>query len=317
MSALLRALQERVEQDPLPAAHTSSHWQLHGRHTVVEFAEDDVRLQASGFETVAHPRLGGRLLHAAEWWSYRGVRRTLRSFPAAWRAVQGLLKTLGGGPDFYALKNACALATLADHWTAYGLQPRVAAVIGDGAGFFGALLRRWQPRLRLSCIDLPKILVFQARTHEQADPAARLGLVGAPGWEEADVVFVPPQEAEGLPGPVDCAVNMASMQEMTPESIAGYFRFLRRRSSPQARFYCINREEKVLPGGEVARFIDYPWGRDDEVFLDGPCPYYTHFFAPYTLPRGPKVLGWRVPCVNSFDGGTRHRLVHLAPEAGA
>lgn len=106
------------------------------------------------------------------------------------------------------------------------------------------------------------------------------------------------------------------MQEMTRFSIETYFRFLRRRSQPQSRFYCVNRARKTLVGGEVNEFAAYPWRPEDEVFLDGPCPYYTHYLAPYTTACGPRILGLHLPCVNTFDGLHWHRLVRLAPEAG-
>jgi hypothetical protein len=68
-----------------------------------------------------------------------------------------------------------------------------------------------------------------------------------------------------------------------------------------------------LPGGEVTSFQHYPWQEGDEAFIDGPCPYYTHFVGLRTLPRGPKALGMRIPCVNYLDGVVMHRLAHLAP----
>ena len=101
---------------------------------------------------------------------------------------------------------------------------------------------------------------------------------------------------------------------MSCRSIVGCFTWLRRRSHAQSRLYCVNREEKALPGGEVRRFADYPWQPDDEVFLDGPCPYYTHYLSRSMRPRGPTLLGLRVPFINYFDGPMRHRLVRLAPE---
>lgn len=97
---------------------------------------------------------------------------------------------------------------------------------------------------------------------------------------------------------IDCAISIASMQEMNEVSIAAYFTFLRWRSKPSSRFYCVNRLQKELPGGEVTSFYAYPWREDDEVFMDGPCPYYTHFFAPYTIPNGPRLFGVRVPFIN-------------------
>lgn len=79
----------------------------------------------------------------------------------------------------------------------------------------------------------------------------------------ADVVFALPQDIEIISDQIDCAVNIASMQEMKPSSIQAYFAFLRKRSGPGSRFYCVNRLHKELPGGEVASFYDYPWRQDD------------------------------------------------------
>jgi hypothetical protein len=205
-----------------------------------------------------------------------------------------------------------ALAVLAGHWAAHHLAPQTFALLGDGYGFLGALIRRWHRPARVYCIDLPKMLVFQAATHLRAEPGAHLAVMAGGAGAAGEVTFVAPDDIGGVEGPLDCAVSMASFQEMNRASIEAYFAFLRQRSGPQSRLYCVNREEKTLPGGEVARFADYPWDPDDEVFLDGPCPYYRHFLARATLANGPRWLGWRVPFVNHFDGPMRHRLVRLA-----
>ena len=207
------------------------------------------------------------------------------------------------------------VAVLAGHWERHQLAPRTFAMIGDGNGFLGALIRRVVPEARMYCIDLPKALVFQAAIHQRADARASMGRVAGPGASEASITFVLPQEIDQVPDMIDCAVNVASLQEMNRRSIEGYFTWLRRRSRPQSRFYCVNREEKSLPGGEVARFAEYPWRSDDEVWLDGPCLYYTHYLSRRSSPEGPRLLGRRVPFINYFEGSMRHRLVHLAPES--
>jgi hypothetical protein len=321
MNPVLDALLRAVEASPIPAEHASSHWQFHGRQTTVEPDGPMLRLRASGFNPVAQPGLAGHLLHRVERWSYRAVTAHLKSFPEIWALTRQLLRELGGGPDFYAFRSACALATLADHWQAFGLDPKVFALIGDGSGLLGAMIRRARPTARLYCIDLPKTLVFQVRTHERANPSACVALLSgedsgeAPTAAAADIAFVLPQALEQIPDAIDCAINIASMQEMLASSIAAYFTFLRRRSAPQARFYCVNRRRKELRGGEITSFYDYPWQPDDEVFVDGPCPYYRHFFSSSTLPHGPRLFGVRVPYVNWMDGEHVHRLARLAPES--
>ena len=301
-----------VERDPVPAAHTSSHWQHYGGETIVERSGDELVLRGSGFGTMYAPRPLGQAAHLLQRITYSRVTSRLHSYKSVWRTAIRLARDLQFDLTFDVWKQSVALAVLADHWAAHNLSPRTFAMIGDGYGFLGALVRRRLPESRIYCIDLPKTLVFQAHTHEQADRTAKMSIVSKDGGV-ADVNFVLPQHIELISDDIDCAVNIASMMEMKDSSIASYFTFLRQRSTPQSRFYCVNRLLKELPGGEVTRFQDYPWQEGDDLFIDGPCPYHTRFFARHTLPRGPKLLGMRVPFVNYFDGIIMHRLVHLAP----
>ena len=228
------------------------------------------------------------------------------------RTARCLAHDLSVDLTFDVWKQSVALSLLADHWTDYNLSPSTFAVIGDGHGFLAALIRRHVPQSRVYCIDLPKILVFQARLHELADRSASMSIMSKESVRPTAVTFVLPKDVEVIPDQIDCALNIASMQEMNDLSIASYFQFLRRHSTPSSRFYCINRLQKELPGGEVTSFKDYPWQEDDAVFIDGPCPYFTHVVG-RTGPRGPRVLGVRVPFINHFDGTHMHRLVRLAP----
>ncbi len=311
---VVESLLDVIDADPVPAAHATSHWQEFGRQTTVERRDDDVVLQGAGFGMMqaAHPVL--RALHACQRLSYLPVTRSLSRFHAAWSHVKRLARDLSFNLTFDVWKAGVILAMLEEHWQVHGLSPRTAAIIGDGYGFLGALIRRAHPEIRLYAIDLPKTLLFQVRTHEQVHPQARLSHVTAAGGTPADVTFVLPGDVERIPDAIDCAINIASMQEMLPDSIRAYFRFLRRRSTPSSRFYCANRVSKELLGGELVEFQAFPWRKEDEVFMDRPCPYYTHFFSPTTLPSGPRVLGVRIPCVNYFDGLVWHRLVRLVPE---
>ncbi len=312
MNPVIESLLQIVEADPLPVAHTSSYWQRYGSETLVERRGAEIVLRGAGFGSMYARNPTTRLLHALERLSYRSVTSHLKSYPYVWQTAKRLARDLSFGLTFDVWKCAVSLALLADHWKAHGLAPRTFALIGDGYGFLGALIRRYLLGIKMYHIDLPKTLVFQAHTHETADRKATMSMLSAHG-EGTDITFVLPQDIERVPDEIDCAINIASMQEMNEFSIASYFAFLRRRSMPHSRFYCVNRLRKELPGGEVASFTNYPWQEGDEVFIDEICPYYIHFFAPYTLPKGPRLFGVRVPYVNYFDGIHMHRLARLAP----
>ena len=314
MNTVIETLVDIVEKDPYPAEFTSSYWQEYGKSNVVERRNGALYLEDYGIGTVRGSWIAGHTLHAVERLSYRSVSSAYRSYPSMWNLAQKLARDLRCSLTFDIWKYTIILSLLNDHWTDHKLSPRTFAVIGDGHGFLGALIRRHLKDIRLYCIDIPKTLVFQAKSHEAADTKARLAVMSHGGDDSADIVFVLPQDVMQIKDTIDCAINIASMQEMNAQTISNYFSFLRQRSSKQSRFYCVNRVEKKLPGGEVARFAEFPWRKDDEIFIDGLCPYYTHFLAKQTLPRGPKVLGVRIPFVNYFDGDTMHRLVRLASE---
>lgn len=313
MHPVIDALLDVVERDPFPEGYTSSYWHEYGAKNTVGRQDGRLILQPYGIGTVERPGLRGRAMHWCERLSYWPLTARLRDYPSVWQTTKQLARDLSCGLTFDVWKFSVILWILVDHWRAHQLSPRTFAMIGDGHGFLGALIRRYLPGVRLYCIDLPKTLVFQAHLHERAGRGATMAVLSTGSAPGADVTFVLPQDVERIAEPIDCAINIASMQEMNAATIRAYFAFLRRRSTPHSRFYCANRVEKVLPGGEMARFHEYPWHEDDDVFLDGPCPYYRHFLSPERARNGPTVFGRRVPLVNYFDGIHRHRLVRLAP----
>lgn len=313
---VVQTLLEEVEQNPYPAAHTSRYWQLEGEQLLVARHDEGIVLRGFGIEFVGRQAFLSHVAHGVERLSYRRETIGLRAYPKAWSLAKHLSQDLTLGVTFDTWRCAVIVATLLEHWDRYGLDPKTFVFIGDGSGFLGALIRRARPGARVICIDLPKSLVFQAGLHVLADPRVRLARPLDLPQDGGTVTLALPQEIDGIREPVDCAVNLASMQEMDPESIVSYFQWLRRRSHAHSRFYCVNRREKALPGGVVIRFEDYPWQAEDEVFLDGPCPYYTHYLSARTVSKGPRLLGIRVPFINYFDGPTWHRLARLAPSNG-
>jgi hypothetical protein len=77
-------------------------------------------------------------------------------------------------------------------------------------------------------------------------------------------------------------------------------------------FYCCNRKRKVLVGGEVLEFKDYPWHPKDLHLVDETCPWHKYYVSFTTRPSGPRLLDVRIPFVNYYDGPTLHRLTRLS-----
>ncbi len=308
-------------EDPLPEKHTSSHWLEYGNRIQYQKEGNQVVSVGGRVESIYKPHPIWELFQWLDRISYRKVTARYRSFPEVWRQARRLIRDLNGRPTFNLFKSAVALSVLRDHWAEHRLSPKRIVIIGDGYGFLGSLIRRVVPDIQMVLIDLPKMLVLQCQTQRAADPPVSLGLLFPAGREvlsdgcKPQLWFAHPSEIERIPGPVDCAINIASMQEMRDPSVAAYFSFLRRRSGLNSRFYCVNRVRRELPGGEVTFIERYPWSRKDTLFINEVCPYLTHFFSPFTLENGPRRLGIRVPFLNHFDGETIHKLVRLAPES--
>jgi hypothetical protein len=64
-------------------------------------------------------------------------------------------------------------------------------------------------------------------------------------------------------------------------------------------------------GGECSRFDSYPWIDGDHHWIDDYCPWHHFFFSTKSAKEGPKLLSFRVPFINYFDGSHKHRLTTL------
>lgn len=136
MNPVVESLLEIVQADPLPAAHTSSHWQRYGREVIAERNDSGLILRAAGFETLHPMGVLSQVLHAVERLSYRPVTSELKSYPRIWRAARDLAHELSSGPNFNVFKSACVLSVLVDHWAEFKLIPKTFALIGAmGMGF--------------------------------------------------------------------------------------------------------------------------------------------------------------------------------------
>ncbi len=291
-----RVLLDGFQAQPMPAGQVSSYWRQYAGS-----------LDRTGFESPYACGTARRMLSALERVSYRQVTRQLAGFPRAWATALDVFADMtrrdpaappGAGPNFNVLKAACVASVLLDHWDRHA-WPATIAIIGDGYGMLGALLSRLAPKTRVYAIDLPAGLVAQASSYCAANPEETSWSVDPS--QSGRFTFVRADQIESVTTSIDCAVNVASMQEMDRAGIARYFTLLRERSHGGSHFYCVNRVEKTLPDGAVIRFDQFPWRADDTVFIDGPCPFYTHYLA-----ARPRFL-------RPFDGSHWHRLAHLVP----
>lgn len=175
-------------------------------------------------------------------------------------------------------------------------------IIGDGYGFLATLIKTVYPNAVITLIDIGKVLLFQAVNLQKVFPRARHRMIGHDPFEKdsTDFFYVPAEDLDQVPDiRFSLMVNIASMQEMTYPMIERYFAFLRAHAKEDNLFYCCNRIQKRLVGGELIEIAKYPWAQGDRHWVDELCPFYTYFF------------NRRFPIVHRFEGTFVHRLTCL------
>ncbi len=302
--------QDYYLQDKTPAPLKSSHWQQMHRQTQVELSRNV--FVGYGFGDVQYNRWHHRLLAWAAIHSY------LLHLPDR-QAIRGLMpqarwvaRRMGINFSYDCFRQVCALAFLKKNikdWVGLTVLN-----IGDGYGFLSALIKYIFPDTKIVLVDLGKTLIFQAHYCQRVHSSCKHILADQKGAPQADFLYCPAENL-GLLEPLtfDLAINIASMQEMNKATIDYYFNFLRAHLSQGGLFYCCNRYEKIMPGGEIARFHDYPWAPQDQHIADGLCDWYRYFLALRPTQNGLRLGKIRVPLVNYPDGPIHHRLTVLAP----
>jgi len=215
--------------------------------------------------------------------------------------------------DLDVLRQALTLAFLFDQVPdRLNGQQRV-VVIGDGFASMSSLILRSNAASQLVLVNLTKTLLvdlwflrvllgesFQSNVVlvenvEDIEAAASSPDVAVIAIQAKDHALLRHLTA-GI------AINIASMQEMDPATVADYFddlRVIASRTDRRTAFYCCNRVEKRLPDGTFVKFVEYPWLHTDRLVVDGRCPWHQYYYTrrpPFYLP---------------YDGPMQHRLAVL------
>ncbi|MBW1945947.1 MAG: putative sugar O-methyltransferase [Deltaproteobacteria bacterium] len=323
---LLRYLIETYFQDGHGAGeepHVSSHWKHYGGlfDIDVDSAGNLLAVAGVGIGSLKWPR-GWKgivqrlldqfcvLLHFTQLPQKRALLRMIRE------SVR-ICRSMGLNFTFDAFRQICSLELLERKCRKYLDVGRLhVLMIGDGYGFLSALFKLRFPDSTIFLIDLGKTLLVQSYYCQKAYPySVHLLADHVEDADQTDFVYCPAEHVEVLHGFVfDIAVNIASMQEMDPRVVDGYFSFIRKRFRKKNLFYCCNREKKEMPGGEVSEFGKYPWQPDDRFLVNDLCPWHQYFLAARRSGNEHAVFGVKVPFVHHYDGPHLHRLAVMATD---
>lgn len=288
-------------------AGSSSHWRAMHR----DIALEDGKLKgAVGFGGYRARKPGLRSI--AEWVlqiPYRIIAARYSSFRKIDRDAAKIAKRQGRVYDLDMLRQAISLSMLSDRAGQAFDARRPLLVIGDGYGTMTSLLAMARPEIKIILINLTQTLIADLISMQSGIPDIRFALVSDESSLELALnepnLQVLALRADNWPLllnlDISLAINIASMQEMRPDTIKQYFDVMRHGTTEGTIFYCCNRNEKILPGGELVRFSEYPWEQEDEIYFDEKCGWHSFYYDK------------SFPFYHSYDGEHVHRLAKLRP----
>jgi hypothetical protein len=302
--AIERLAREIHENDGADAG-ASSHWrEMHATFRYRDGALEGLR----GFGThTPRTRWLESLAHRVFQRRWRRMGRAFPDYPRMKRIAEQVARRQGRIVDLDVLRQALTLAYLEARVPAAFAAGETIVVIGDGYGTFSSIALAAFEDVRVVAVNLVKTLLVDLLYVRKGVPEALHALVAdersmAQALDNSEVRLIAVRAGDSAllaRVPAALAVNVASMQEMDPGVIAGYFSVLRAMPKP-VTFYCCNREEKILPDATVVRFADYPWSPGDTVLDDALCPWHQQYYSAHP------------PFFHAYDGPIRHRLAVLA-----
>ena len=279
----------------------SSHWKKYGGETSISFDKEFTRvdLRSEGFDDFKKNNTLNILKNIPINFYLKKKLYPLLSKRLI-DAVENLVRVHGRVISYNCVKQALCLNAVEK----YGLDfnGKRVAIIGDGNGYLGMLLKTLYPNVKIIQINLAKVLMFDLIFTSQLSNIDKVSVVlNSEDYQQtADFNFIPAEEISAIHlSDVDFFFNIASMQEMDIRVINSYFELIRSQNLKKNYFYCCNRVSKKLPDGTVVSFDDYPWLETDKVVFDEVCDWYSEF--PISRP----------PFVKKFDGKFKHRLIEI------
>lgn len=295
----------------------SSHWKMY---------HSDFKYTGVGFEGIQG--FGGnaksykgltKILHTKLQGRFRKMGKDYKNFDVIDNLASDITEKQGRAYDLDVLRQSLTLAFLTDKLSEINNSPNTTAcLIGDGFASMTSLILASGFTNTVILVNLTKTLLvdlhylklwmgdsgFESSVDLVTDLksiTAALSKKSSKSDDKFTVIAIQAENHELLRHcPIDIAINIASMQEMNPSTIAEYFEDFRMIATVrELYFYCCNREEKMLPDGTITRFSEYPWNKNDIIINDELCPWHQQYYVS------------KPPFYHKYDGPIRQRLAVL------
>lgn len=307
--------------DSTPENLISSHWEYYSRKFNVQIDDEGniISLKGFGFGNMEDLSIISKILdYIGHMFYFVRLPYKRDLYPLILKSFK-ICSLMGVYFSFDCFKQACSLSLIKRKLSNGMENKRVTfLVIGDGYGFLSALIKSTFPDSTIVLVDLGKTLLFQAYYCQKVHPNSshhginQKTILNKNNLNGYDFIYCPTEYLDNISSlKYDIVVNIASMQEMNISTVNRYFDFIRHCSNENNLFYCCNREQKILKGGEILEFNKYPWSEHDQHLVDEYCPWYKYFLSLSHSKNGPKIFGMRIPIIHYFDGTMQHRLTKM------
>jgi hypothetical protein len=285
---------------------TSSHWKEVGAHSVTK-ENGKFNYKGSGFGNFRNRTLKQRARSIIEVYLTNNLINQYSCSNIIADACKDIAESTNRIFEFDCAKQALSLQFILNNLESPDLNLsnngiKSVCIIGDGYGFMGNLIKKFDPDVKVYFINLGKTLFFDCIYTQMLHPNSKATLyTGEENVQDNDFIFIEAENYEILKSlDIDLFINIASMQEMNNETINNYFRLIESSKASKKYFYCCNRVEKKLPDGEITKIDEYPWSDNWTPLIDELCPWYQKY--PYANP----------PFWKAFDGPIKHRLARYS-----
>ena len=284
----------------LDIQEVSDHWIQFGSKTKMVISNDEkyIHINPVGFDDYKKSNILNNFLNIPVKIYLKKYRKQLNK--KIYEKLLNAINLQGRVLSFNCFKQALSLNKILENDV--DLNSSKIAIIGDGNGFLGILLKLLFPKIKIVQINLGKILLFDYLFSANSMIFDKLNIVLKKNdyINDSDCYFVPSNlVADISPKDIDIFFNIASMQEMKPVIIKKYFDLMRSQNTRKTFFYCCNRINKILSDGSNSSFDNYNWIENDKIIFDENCFWYNQ--APMSRP----------PFIKKFDGPHKHKYVEL------
>ncbi len=292
------------KQDSPSLSVTSSHWKIGG--------EKNLSL-VNGFPNILGMGGFGDVIQASVFQSFKNlpIRTLIKKSEITYvkdKTILRIAKNVCKKSNFIfrndALKGCLVIQDILKQLPELkNAKDKTICIIGDGYGLLGNFLKSLNPNLQIIFVNLGKQLIFDLATTIKTSPKAQIKLVSnvdsCKNAKENDFLFLEAENYQLIENlEIDLFINVVSFQEMNLEVIKNYFKHMRNSKASKKYFYCLNRDSKMLPDGQIIRFDEYPW--ENSVIMKDEIPKWCQN---YFINRPPFVI--------DYDGLHRSRFIRF------